>query len=296
MPGHPGLDRPLDPLAGPVVEVVLGPRHVVLRSHHALFDGRAAWALAEDLQAALSGRPIRGARFADVREPAARDWKEPSGTVALAVGASADEHTPATWTRRSLATSTRGLVPRLAVALSRWRAEPLRLSVPVDLREPGERVAANLTGFVRVAVGVGEAVADVDLRLRASLASGEARASLGAADGLRHVPLWCISALGSRSACAELAAGRARASAAISNLGRQDASVFDGAGFAGHALWWIPPTSPGSPCFLTLTGHARGVELCVGLAAGLGGDGRLDGLADGLAAALSTPLQEGSSE
>ncbi len=294
-PGHPALARPLDAEAGPVVEVVLGPGHVVLRTHHALFDGRAAWALAEDLGAALRGASIRGARFADVREPPAPRWPEAPTLVPLAVCGPADVAAPPTWTRRTLRTSTRGLVPRLAVALTRSRGEALRISVPVDLRESGDRVAANLTGFVRVTLGVGDELAEVKIRLREALASDEARGSLGAADGLRHLPLWLIAALGGRSARAELNAGRARSSAAISNLGRQDAGVFDEPGFVGRSLWWIPPANPGSPCFLTLTGHAEGVELCVALAAGLGADGRLDAVADSLAAAMA-PLQEGGSE
>ncbi|MSQ02665.1 MAG: hypothetical protein EXR71_12380 [Myxococcales bacterium] len=291
-PGHPALSQPLDGRTGPVVEVVLGPGHVVLRTHHALFDGRAAWALAEDLGAALRGAPVRGAAFAEVREPASTPGVQATGDVPLGVYGPVDLTAPPRWTRRTLTTPTRGLVPRVALGLSRARGEALRISVPVDLRAPGDRVAANLTGFVRVAVAPTDDVADVDLRLRAALASEQARASVAAADGLRHVPLWVLGALAGRSARAELATGRGRSSAAVSNLGRQDAGVVDGAGFVGRALWWIPPTNPGSPCFLTLTGHGRGVELCVGLAAGLGASGRLEALADVLALGLSSPLPQ----
>ena len=64
----------LNPHTGPIVEWVFGPRAgggttLVLRTHHAAFDGRAAWALAEDLGAALRGEAPRNVRFHGVTEP-----------------------------------------------------------------------------------------------------------------------------------------------------------------------------------------------------------------------------------
>ena len=97
----------LDPWRGPVVELVLVQglcSTVVLRTHHALFDGRAAWMFAQDLGAALRGETIRGG-----------GWGPPSDTAFVGPGDAPDEpradavlpYEPATgagsvaWRRRS---------------------------------------------------------------------------------------------------------------------------------------------------------------------------------------------------
>ncbi|MDP2311485.1 MAG: hypothetical protein Q8P41_01155 [Pseudomonadota bacterium] len=292
----PFTARPLDPHAGPIVEVLLvsgaTPR-VILRTHHAAFDGRAAWALAEDLGAALRGEPVRGAAFADLSDLAyvgdVPPAPEPEADAMAPTGPATTHEEACTWARITVPSVTRGRVlPRALAAFASAAADfvegPLRVSVPVDLRRhhPGLRAAANLTGFVRV---------DPRLPAGPALASAlDARAEGGVvrtAHGLRTVPLWAMAAAGRRAARATLRTGRAATSATVSNLGRLDPRVLDGAGFRGERLYWIPPGNPGTPLFLALTGHPHGVELCGAMPVGFASGGRLTTLLERMAAELS---------
>ena len=283
-----GGDVRLDPVRGPVVALDLAPGRVVVRAHHGVFDGRAAWAWVRDLGAVLRHAPVVGAHFAGVRDPGvASATPEPPADVALPVDAPADAAASPVWARRTLHTSGRGLVARVAAALAASRGDRLRISVPVDLRDGPDAVCANLAGVARLDVAPDDTPAAVDAQLHAALAGDGPRGTLGSAEGLRGVPLWLLAWAGRREAEAGLARGRVRVSATLSNLGRQDASVLDHPGFVGRRLYWIPPVNPGSPAFLTLTGHAEGIELVVGLAAGLGDHGRAERLADELAARVS---------
>jgi len=283
--------RPLDPVGGPIVEVLLlsgaTPR-VILRTHHAAFDGRAAWALAEDLGAALRGGPIRGADFADLSDVvwvgAGPKAVEPPPDACAPTGKATDA-SGGSWVRVSLPTPSGAVLPRTIVALAHAAAAfvsgPLRVSVPVDLRRhsPGVRIAANLTGFVRVSVSTVEPdFASVSEQISAALARGaEADVVRGAAP-LRHVPLAALVRAGRGAAAYTLRTGRGATSATISNLGKLDAAVLDGAGFRGERLYWVPPSNPGTPLFVALTGHTHGLELCAAMPAGFADGGRLEAL------------------
>ena len=291
---HPALSAPLDPWSGPVVELVRFPGRLLLRTHHAAFDGRAAWPLACDLGRLLRGEEPVGAQFAGIENPPTErpPASPPPSDAPLAVsGPAAGDEAPR-WARRTLPSVPRELVARVAVALAVHRGERVRLSVPVDVRRAADPLAyaANLTGFVRLEAAPGEEVQEVAHRLRAGVAAGAALDGFHAADGLRSWPLWLLAPLARASALAQLRKGRAPTTGAISNLGRQDAAVFDHPGFRGTALYWLPPVSPGAGAFVTLTGHARGLELIVGLPDCLASGGRLDALADSLAAALAAGL------
>lgn len=296
--GASPLPGRLDPWSGPVAEVLLAPgdpARVVLRTHHAAFDGRAAWALAEDLGAALRGEPVRGATFDGVTDTALAGPgpapPEPPPDAALPTGPGTGE-VGTVWRRVSLPRVTGPVLPRALLALSRAAASftdaPLRVSVPVDLRRhaPGLRAAANLTGFVRVPLDATSTVASVDTLLRAALDAHEELGPVRLADRLRGVPVAWMERAGRAAARDALRTGRAATSATLSNLGRTDPAVLAAPGFRPRRLFWIPPAGPGTPLFLTLTGHPEGVELCAGMPLALASGGRLDALLAGMAAVL----------
>lgn len=287
------LLSPLDPVAGPVVELVCAGERLVLRTHHAAFDGQAAWALARDLGRALRGEAVEGAAFAGVAPPpfSGPAQPPPGADVGPPVPGRFSGAAAPRWARRTVVASGSDRLARVVGALAEASGGRVRVSIPVDLRERlhAGTVAANLTGFVRVDAHPGDALAGVSERIAAAVRSDEPLAALHAADGLRGWPLWLLALLGRASAVGQLRSGRSPTTAAVSNLGRMDAAVFDHPGFAGRALYWLPPTNPGSGCFITLTGHAGGLELVVGLPAGLADGGRLEALADRLAAALRPP-------
>ena len=285
----------LDPHTGPIVEWVFGPApdggtRLVLRTHHAAFDGRAAWALAEDLGAALRGEPIRGAAFATVVEPpGGKVTPEPPADARLPTGASSGA-TGTAWERFTLPTAGAGVLPRVLVALAVAAGGTLRLSVPVDLRPllpaSEQRAAANLTGFVTVTVAPDDDVRGLAEHLRELRAGTGALNVLRTADSVRGVPLWLMSWVARRGAAEAARRGKSTASGVVSNLGRLDAHVFDHPGCSGRACFWIPPTNPGTPLFVTLTGHSYGLEVVVGMPNAYGDGGRLSAFVGAVGAAM----------
>jgi hypothetical protein len=293
----PCLDASLDARNGPVAEVVLVGGRLVIRTHHAAFDGGAAWAFAMDLAAAARGEAPVGAVFHDVRDntivgPGPRAV-EPPADAPLPLDPRGTD-TATTWRRRTLPRLRSPVLPRALRALrsaadqvSGPRCGALRISIPVDLRRGQARpLGANLTGFVRVDVAADASLGALEASLRLALDEARAAETVRAADPLRVLPLAWMAWAGGRAADATLRTGRASSSATFSNLGRQDVAPLRVPGFVPRRVFWIPPPGAGTPLFLTLTGHAEGVELCAGAPLALASDGRLDALLDALVDAL----------
>lgn len=287
--------RPLDPARGPVVEVVLvrGARpKVVLRTHHALFDGRAAWMFAQDLGAALRREPVKGA-----------GWGPPDLSL-VGPGPAPDEprpdaplpyepvrgRGPVVWGRRSVVATPGHVLPRVLIALAAAARGHLRVSIPVDLRPKAQptRGSVNLTGFVRVEVPPRGSPTTVATIINRALSENEAAGPVRTAEKLRQVPLWVMEAAGRRAAEDMVRHGQASVSATVSNLGLQDPGVLAGAGFTPRRHWWIPPGGGGSALFVTLTGHPEGIEICAAAPGNLADAATIERLLDGMARGLAT--------
>jgi hypothetical protein len=306
--GAPFLVQPLDPVDGPIAEVVLlegspdGLTRLVIRTHHAALDGRGAQHLAEGLFAALRGQdpePVGSGPDTDADVAALAgvpSRKDPPPDRGSPTGASTSDAFEVTWLRRRVEGRFRGLLSQAIVAL--WSAsqpfatEPLRVGVPVDLRRyrPGLRSTANLTGILHVDLGGVTDLAAAQARARSRLAHGlDAHAAAAHAlglSGLRNLPLWFVTWAARRQALEGLQTGRFSTSATVSNLGRQDLDLYRGGGFEARRAFWIPPGQPGLPLFLALSGDDFGVELCGSMPVGLASGGRLAALLDGVADAL----------
>jgi len=295
--GAPFLQRPLDPWRGPVSEIVLvtaglGTR-LVVRTHHAAFDGRGAGLFSADLFRALRGEALLGAAAGPLTDaalagpgaaaaPPREEWPSP-------LGASSSLAFSVCWQRRRVVGPTRQLLARAISAL--WHASrvhcdrPLRVAVPVDLRraQPGLRASGNLTGIAHQIVD-GPVSAEA---LRSHLAGDDAASTVRAAGALRWVPLWLMRREGARSARRALQGGRFGTSVTVSNLGRQDLAAYVGGGFEADASFWIPPGQPGLPLFVTLSGGPQGIELLGSAPVGLASGERLGNLLDTVAERLS---------
>ncbi len=283
--GAPWLLDRLDPSVGPLAEVVYlpvcadGVARIVVRTHHAMVDGRAAGAFTADVFRVLRGQAPLGA-------------VEGPSDVSLA-GAAAPEVAPdatpvlrpvrgcaPTWRRVSWQGPTRELLPRVLLALARASEEGgdarWRFSVPADLRVThelarmtqgasfrgdagGPALCANLTGLLRVELHPDEPIARLRARLDAARAA--AGAPVHAAHALRDVPLSVLGWFGRRGAEALVSTGRSEVSATVSNLGRADLPSLSCPGWASTRTWWIPPGSRGNACFVSLSGGPAGIEL-----------------------------------
>ena len=304
--GAPFLMRPLPPREGPTVELLVvsgDPPRLVVRSHHAVMDGRGTWLFVEDCLRALRGEAPVGAPLDPVRDvdlargtgavPLPRpgfDRVAPTGLAGAGAGAR--------WRRVRYNGEPRGLLARLGVALwrasRRWTDGPLRLQVPVDLRRhtPELRWTGNLTGMVTAELDPLMATPDPAAALRARLAEAsagpEAAATIVASEVLRGFPLWLMGLVGRRDTARELRTGEYLASAVFSNLGRQDLAALAAPGFQPRHAFWIPPAGVSLPLFLAASGDPEGVDLVAAMPVGLASDGRLEALLADLVAQLDS--------
>ncbi len=289
--GAPWLLHRLDPTRGPLAEVLHVPvcadgvPRIVVRTHHAMVDGRAAGAFTADLFRVLRGEEPCGAGSGPfdlslAGTPSAAPAADATPVLRPTVGCSP------TWQRLTWVGSTHEILPRVLLALARASDAPdgarWRFSVPTDLRlqlhsvseapsdtpTSGPRVqigvdtrhsCANLTGLLRVELGRGDTSSIVRARIEAS--RREAGSPLHAAHALRDVPLALLGWFGQRGAEALTAEGRSEASATVSNLGRADLDALGCPGWRSTRSWWIPPGSRGSVCFVSLAGSPSGLEL-----------------------------------
>lgn len=308
--GAPFLEEPLNPKRGPVCEVLWvegGTPRLVVRTHHAVTDGKGASLFVEDLFRALRQEPLAGAacgpmtdgelaRIVQSLPPA----KLPRGMAALEKGVEADPPadrpaptgaahiftTATTWARIRIPGRFTQLLPRVIRALSSISREqnetPLRIDLAVDLRRfsPDIRSSANLTGILHLDLSnipSGPEAVDV---LETRILSLLPQASIVPlnSEKIRNIPLWLMVRSGKESAIKHLRSGRYPVSATLSNLGWQDMRAWSGAGFRAERAFWIPPGNPGLPLFLSLAGDDEGVDLCASMPAGLADEGRLERL------------------
>jgi hypothetical protein len=292
--GAPFLMRPLDPVRGPVVELLIvrgTPPRVVLRTHHAAMDGMGTMLAAEGLFSVLRGDApdvagLGGPIDLEIARESGRSAEEapPLDLAPPFDGVSAGIEAGVTWRRRRFEGSPRRLVARLATRIARVVGAPIRVDVPVDLRRmrPGLRSNANLTGLVRLPVAPTQGSVQVAADLAGRVEAGEASDFVLAADRFRNLPLALLESGGRSAARAAISLGRFGTTATLSNLGRIEPGRLTGGGFAARRVFFVPPGSPGLPLFVALSGDPEGVEICASAPMGLAADGRLDRLLDRL--------------
>lgn len=285
------LEAPLPPRSGPVWQCVVWPDagRLALRSHHAVADGGATARLAGELFAALRGEHLRDGPGAPHRDfEVARRWTDQAESDSLVDALTPWPQplpmTPAVrWIRRSHSGSARKLLARTARALAGCveGPGPVRVDVPVDLRQPAGLPAAlgNLTGLVRLRVDDLSAdswLEDFGARLTGALQQDHGGGFPLAALRVRTLPVAVTAAVGRVGARRMHATGRAAATATLSNLGRIDPAGLSGGGFRARRCFFVPPGNPGNPLFLTLTGGPEGLEVAASAPLELAAQGRLE--------------------
>ena len=274
--GRSGANAPflralLSPKTGPVAEVVLVhgavPR-VVIRTHHAAFDGQGTLLLAEDFFKALRGEPVRetcggpqtdydlacaSGRVAETSPEAdCESWQEPAGCAETIL-----------WARETMHDVPNMPLAGLLHVLAQTRRKS-RFDIPVDMRRhmPGLRSTANLTGLIRLEVTPEEGPAAIHSRLHESIARREEADFVLGAQRVVGVPLWLMRRAGRYAARKCYENHRFVCSATVSNLGNLDARRYSGDGFSGSRVFFIPPGGLALPLFIALTGGEWGLEIC----------------------------------
>ncbi len=286
----PALRGPLSPRRGPPVELVLAPdqrcARLVVRTHHALLDGRGAVALTLELFRALRGEVLlgQGPWISDLALVEAAGAAPGSGGDAPPVGRGAfpphaesgpDEQIVLARVRFTAPTSgitAAGLIAVRDACRARWALLPDHpapdlwiASVPVDTRpaSPGfERAPGNLTALARVPLPLDVAVPEqLTPSLRAAAHLGNAGASVRFADRLRLLPIWALRGLGQAGARRLQREGLTDLSFTFSNVGALDLEGLAAPGFTPRATGFVPPCTTGIPLLLVLTGFGGALEL-----------------------------------
>lgn len=291
----PWSTRPLDLRRGPGVEMLLvagqTPR-LVLRAHHAVADGRAMVGFLGSLFALLRGEAPAPAVAPDDLDllgrlgpaPSGR-WSPPPADLPALVGDPVGLDLAPVFARVTVPDEGRGVSARLLRAARRLGGPGLRVSLPVDLRAPGERADGNLTALTTLD-GLDEDLAGLRARLDGVRRAGLLWPQTAFAERLRPLPVPLLAWAGARAARRALRAGRFDASLTLTNLGRMDLAALSGGGFEARHAWWVPPGNPGNPLLLLVSGAGGRLDLSASAPAALGGQGRLAAWLGRLAAEL----------
>lgn len=292
---------PLDLAAGPSVELIIAstPAHalmplpegafrpqrtfVILRTLHAVMDGRGALHALQELFRALRGEALLGtnAGFSDVdlmrSLGVGKTASQRLATVAL-TGAPEGTEQGDVWRRVRLPGSGhRNVLPRVAVAVAnfahRHSRAPAVIAVPVDLRRhlPGLHSTLNFTSMVRVALCPGEGTDDFRRKLAQLLDHRMETYFAPAANGFKLLPMPWIDYLLSRRAD-NFTTKRPLETALLSNVGTIDRAALSCPGFRLDGMFNMP--IGGTNC--GLFGVDGQVDIMFGTARVLASNGRMD--------------------
>lgn len=299
--GAPWLAERIDPRRGPLVEVLLvegAPPRVVFRMHHAVMDGRGLLLFVDDVFRALRGEALEGSASevtdVDLARALSPAKNSPRREDCLApTGARRGAESRSTWRRLSVAGRVSRPLPAVLhciANIARTHSEgDVRVGIPVDLRDRTQvgRSTANLTGILDLELPVGAGPPELQAALEGALAQHRAAAFVLEAEFIRGIPLWLATAVARASTRRVCRANRYNSSGTVSNLGLLPVERFAAPDFRTRAAFLIPPGTPSHACFVTLCGHAGGLEAVVTMPEDLASDGRLDALVVALGAALS---------
>ncbi len=307
--GAPFMETPLAPRTGPTVEVLLvegTPPRVIVRTHHAVMDGRGTLSFVEDLFRALNGAPPIGATspVTDVALArslqAARAERRIEDCLAPTGRAVTTETRGTRWRRVTVPGKHSRLLPRVALAVAeqaRLQAGEdgadgrVRFDLPVDLRPraPGLRSTANLTGMLHLEVPPEATALEIAQKIETMRRDGLETAFGPGLGVLRALPLGLMARVGRAAIARVHRRGRYLASGVLSNIGRLPLEQFRGGGFRATAGFFVPPGVESTPLFLALTGSKTEVQLVATMPRPLADSGRLEELL----AAIAGKLAEG---
>ena len=292
------VDRPLDPVLGPTVEVLWAPGptpRLVYRCFHGVMDASGLLHFAAEVAAALRGDPLRGAPCTQNDTEFVTALAGPRVRPALEdawpplMGPPPGGSRQVGWRRIRAPGAPPALVAKVATALAREAGHTARVMIPVDLRSyrPEPRSTANRTCPVFL---------DVPAEQTWRAAQGALLRALVAKEPLRLDPLervgpWIPLALLSLIYALWTAGHRRKMrfpfSALVTHVALKGLEPLGGGGFrcTGHFL--LPPQSDFIPLCVSAVSSPAGTDLVLSAPADLLADPRLDGLSATLVRALA---------
>lgn len=298
--GAPFLLRPL-PYTGPSTEVLLvrgdTPR-VIVRTQHAVMDGRGHLHFTAEVFRALRGEPLVGSsatltdhEIATALKPQPAPRRDatvlsPLGDSELGLPKSLE------WRRRTVDVKPNRLLARILHGLAtQARSSPgrVRIDVPVDMRRHLHELGmdaspstANLTGLLHIEIPEDATLDSLTDTVREQLDQAREAEFVAAMNPLRFLPLWFMGNIGQWTAERQHRANRWLGTAVVSNLGRLPLDGLRGPSFTTRTAFFIPPGTQSTPLFMALCGTPAGVEICATAPSRLASGGRLDACLDQL--------------
>ncbi len=278
---------PLDLTTGPNVELIVAQApartFVILRTLHAVMDGRGALHALQELFRALRGEALLGtnASFSDVDLMRSLGVEKTASrriaTVAL-TGAPAGTDQGDTWRRVRLpGGGHRNVLSRVAAAVANFAHQhsraPAVIAVPVDLRRhlPGLHSSLNFTSMVRVPLCPGEGADDFRRKLAHLLDRRMEAYFAPAANCFKLLPLTWMDYLLSRRATNHTTKPPLE-TALLSNVGDIDRAALSCPGFRLDGMFNMP--IGGTNCGLFRIGDQ--VDIMFGTSRVLASNGRMD--------------------
>jgi len=261
--------------AGPSVELILaaspyGEMRVILRSLHAMIDGRGALHVLAELFRALRGEALLGTNGAfsdfDFRRSVGKVPMPPralraSWLLGPLSGAGGD-----VFRRISLNHPPSDLLARVALAIAAFARgqgdNAVRIGLPVDLRPhvPGLLTTMNFCDMIFLPVAADEQPADFKRRVRERVQRAARLGYPDAPDIMKCLPLPWLDLLVSRTPW-NLRSRKPRQTACISNFGKVDAMAVTAPGFLPRDIATLPAVGD---IFLTMAGLGERVDIMVG--------------------------------
>jgi hypothetical protein len=281
--------RPLSLEGTPTVELILvnnslGRRFVVLRTLHAVMDGRSCLHFLLELFRALRGEPLAGsnAGFSDVdlmRYLGPRKTTSRHVRTAWLTGVPQGDEPGDTWQVVTLDTTSQNILARVASVLAEYchqhSSQPALFAVPVDLRRrlPGLRSTTNFSSMLLIPLKKGEGKEAFRQQLGSMI---EEKMDLHWPRLLDLAKLFSLEGLDRfLSRISQKPPERPLETAVISNLGRLDPDGFSCVHFQVRRLFLVPLVN----CvYVSIVSLGDRVELAVGMQKFLAGNGRFERL------------------
>lgn len=278
--GAPFLAQPLDPVRGPIAEVVVAkgePVRFIFRMLHAATDGAGSMLFVqsffsalrgEELTNVIAGPPIDaqvGRRFCPATPP---PMELPAPALFPPMAEPTDEDA---WVRVRIEGDVEKAVARVGIALAESARVPvdksqIRFAMPVDMRRLAKvpPSSANLTGMIRLELAGPFGSENPVEALHRDIIRTLARREFGAdpVRAFRFLRMISLKRLTRRARRrVHSAPGKSTTTAGLSYIGVLKIAEFSGGGFCATSVFSIPPNVPFGRLFIGMVQADAALEI-----------------------------------
>jgi NRPS condensation-like uncharacterized protein len=163
------------------------------------------------------------------------------------------------------------------------------IDLPVNMRRqfPEIRNTGNLTGSLRLSIGMQAGIDEIEALVERNVADNRHADALISAVPFLYMPIGLLRSVARSKARQAVIKDIFAPTAVVSNLGRVDTAALSSAEFSADSAIIIPPAYDGVPLFLVISGHNQGFDVSARAPVALASDGRLQALLQRVAGVLA---------